>query len=413
MTDDIENSVSKEAPKQPRTRKAKDKKTPSQEGLSSTTKATRKRRARPFPAGPFDEALKFAKSVFEFSSGQPVRRLSLFNELGKAPDSSASRMLITNSGKYGLTKGGYQSDFIEPTEAAKRYFTEGTSNRERAKIKCQLAIMDIDPFKYIYEKFSNNKLPARAALIDTAKEADVPDDFLEECVDTFIVNLKFVELLQTLSGAERLVSIDHLLDGIPSTPEIKTPSSNSFEYANLDHEPLRREVSLMSKEAADFESSCFYITPIGSDGSTTRQHSDLFLEHIVEPAIKTIGLQVVRADKIGEAGLITRQIIQYILKSRLVIADLSYSNANVFYELAIRHAARLPIVQIIKHGDAIPFDINQMRTIIIDNRDIYTLLPNVEIYKSQIAQQARAALDAGSEIDTPISMYFPEAKLTF
>ncbi|UNK79791.1 hypothetical protein MNQ96_01465 [Sphingopyxis granuli] len=103
--------------------------------------------------------------------------------------------------------------------------------------------------------------------------------------------------------------------------------------------------------------------------------------------------------------------MEYLFRSRLVVADLSFSNANVFYELALRHAVRLPIVQIIRHGDPIPFDINQMRTVTIDNRDIYTLLPNVELYKSEIASQARRALEAGVEVDTPVSMYFPAARL--
>ena len=52
-----------------------------------------------------------------------------------------------------------------------------------------------------------------------------------------------------------------------------------------------------------------------------------------------------------------------------------------------------------------------MRTVAIDNRNIYTLLPNVEVYKSEIASQARRALEAGVEVDTPVSMYFPAAKL--
>ncbi|WP_218000140.1 hypothetical protein, partial [Sphingopyxis granuli] len=135
------------------------------------------------------------------------------------------------------------------------------------------------------------------------------------------------------------------------------------------------------------------------------------LENIVEPAIQTVGLKVIRADQIDKPGMITRQIMEYLFRSRLVVADLSFSNANVFYELALRHAVRLPIVQIIRHGDPIPFDINQMRTVTIDNRDIYTLLPNVELYKSEIASQARRALEAGVEVDTPVSMYFPAARL--
>src|SRR5690606_17307084 len=146
--------------------------------------------------------------------------------------------------------------------------------------------------------------------------------------------------------------------------------------------------------------------------SDQRKHSNLFPENIADPAIQTVGLKVVRADQIDNPGMITRQIIEYLFRSRLVVADLSYSNANVFYELALRHAIRLPIVQIIRYGDPIPFDINQMRTVTIDNRDIYTLLPNVELYKSEIASQARRALDAGVEVDTPVSMYFPQARLT-
>jgi hypothetical protein len=53
-------------------------------------------------------------------------------------------------------------------------------------------------------------------------------------------------------------------------------------------------------------------------------------------------------DAIDKPGTITRQIIDYLLRARLVIADLSYHNQNVLYELAIWHAARLSVVQIIR-----------------------------------------------------------------
>jgi hypothetical protein len=169
----------------------------------------------------------------------------------------------------------------------------------------------------------------------------------------------------------------------------------------------------MTQDQATFESTCFYITAIGAEDSDARKHSNLFLENIVDPAIKTVGLNVIRADQIDKPGVITRQIIEYLLRSRLVVADLSFSKANVFYELALRHATRLPIVQIVQYDDPIPFDVNQMRTITIDNRDIYSLLPNVELYRAEIASQARRALEAGAEVDTPVSIYFPQARLTF
>src|ERR1700719_430815 len=68
-------------------------------------KEARKRVSRNFPASSFEEALDFAKAIFRIGSGNPVRRLTLFNELGKSPESSASRQIITNAGKYGLITG--------------------------------------------------------------------------------------------------------------------------------------------------------------------------------------------------------------------------------------------------------------------------------------------------------------------
>ena len=61
--------------------------------------------------------------------------------------------------------------------------------------------------------------------------------------------------------------------------------------------------------------------------------------------------------------MISKQIIEYILRSRLVIADLSYNNPNVFNELCLRHATGKPTVHVIKKGDKIPFDVGNFRTI--------------------------------------------------
>src|SRR5262245_13665822 len=81
-------------------------------------------------------------------------------------------------------------------------------------------------------------------------------------------------------------------------------------------------------ETQDWTKVCFYITPIGSEESEERKHSDLFLNAIVEPALKDQGLKVIRADQIGASGMITSQILEHILKARLVIVDLSFHNPN-------------------------------------------------------------------------------------
>jgi hypothetical protein len=361
--------------------------------------ARRKRVVRNFPAAPIEEPLSFARQIFDFASGEPVRRLTFFDHIDRAPESGASRQLVTNAGRYGLIKGGTQSDIIELTPDGKRAVDPQMPVRDQVRAKIKLAIEDVEIFAKLHEQFVGKTLPARAALIDAVIEFGSGKDAAEEAIDTFIVNLRFVGLLVTLSGAERIVSKDHALDQLPSSG-----SSPNVAFAA---EPT---TAMVTADRAHFETTCFYITPIGSPESDQRKHSDLFLGSFIEPALQSFGLSVVRADGIDKPGVITKQIIEYIVRSRLVIVDLSYHNPNVFYELAIRHMMRLPIVQIIRKADPIPFDINQMRTVVIDTTDIFSLVPRIATYQTEISSQVRRALDNADAVETPISTYFPSLR---
>ena len=368
---------------------------------SKTETVLRKKRSqRSFPASTFEEPLEFAAAVYRIGSGQPVKRLTLFDQLGKSPESGASRQLIINAGRYGLTKGGVQADNIELTPEGQKAVDEQINARERARTRVALAITGIEPFQKLYEKFSGNKLPAHAVLIDAAKDVAIDAEHAAEAVDTFVVNLRFVGLLRTLSGAERIIPVDMLLGDLPASPAVNPSIMLSSSLA-------RPATNLITSENAQFESTCFYIAPIGDEGSEARKHSDLFLGSIVEPALEPFQLKVIRADDIDKPGIITRQIIDYIMRSRLVIADLSFHNPNVFYELALRHAIKLPIVQIIRVSDRVPFDVNQMRTIQIDTTDIYSLVPRIDSYRAEVSNQVRRSLEVDHIVDTPISIYFP------
>jgi len=374
------------------------------EQSSKVEKGLRKRRSqRSFPASTFEEPLEFATAVYRIGSGQPVKRLTLFDQLGKSPESGGSRQLIINSGRYGLTRGGVQAENIELTPEGQKAIDEQADPREVARTRVELAIMRIEPFQRLYDKFVGNKLPAHAVLIDAAKDAGIDEDHAAESVDTFVVNLRFVGLLRTLSGAERIITVDMLLGDLPAAP------AGSPAGAIV----ASQSTSVITSEHAQFESTCFYIAPIGDEGSDARKHSDLFLGSIVEPALEPFKLTVIRADAIDKPGVITRQVLDYIMRSRLVVADLSFHNPNVFYELALRHAVKLPIVQIIRAADRVPFDVNQMRTIQIDTTDIYSLVPRIESYRAEISNQVRRALEADHVIDTPISTYYPGLTVTY
>lgn len=144
---------------------------------------------------------------------------------------------------------------------------------------------------------------------------------------------------------------------------------------------------------------CFFIAPVGETDSEIRKRSDQVLKHIIEPVTHECGYKPLRADQISEPGYITPQIIEYIFESPLVIADLTGGNPNVFYELAVRHVAKKPFVQIINKGEKIPFDIAQMRTIQIDVHN----LDSVEEGKKEIIKQIRAIEAGKKEIQSPLS----------
>ena len=137
------------------------------------------------------------------------------------------------------------------------------------------------------------------------------------------------------------------------------------------------------------EKICFFIAPVGETDSEIRKRSDQVLKHIIEPVAHECGYKPLRADQISEPGYITPQIMEYIFESPLVIADLTGGNPNVFYELAVRHVAKKPFVQIINKGEKIPFDIAQMRTIQIDVHN----LDSVEEGKKEIQSPLSTIID--------------------
>lgn len=369
------------------------------------------RKRRNFPNAGFQECFEFAKVIYELGAGQKVRRLTAFEKIEKSPDSGPSRALVINTNKYGLITGGYQAEFFELTKEGNLATNDDIEDSIQLKAKFDLAFIKIDVYNQLYTKFVNNKLPSHSVIADILIEliSDLEKEDATPIVDTFIVNLKYLGLLRTISGAERIISIEHAIEELPASIQNKVPTNNRQQSETIELIHVQSNNGVPSYES--FENLCFYITPIGEENSEQRKHSDLFLEAIVEPALKQLNLEVKRADHIDKPGTITKQIIEYISKAKLVIADLSYHNPNVFYELAIRHAFRLPTVQLIRRADRIPFDLNQTRTIVIDTTDIYSLVPKIETYRSEIANQVRQVLNDPDAVDNPIVTVFPKLNI--
>ena len=156
---------------------------------------------------------------------------------------------------------------------------------------------------------------------------------------------------------------------------------------------------------------CFVISPIGDSGTPTRSRSDLVLNQIIEPAAKRVGLQVLRSDTDRRPGLITSQIIRHLLNAKVVVADLTDHNANVFYELALRHAFRKPVIQLILKGQPIPFDAHGLRTIeyllpadASSPEKISGILKTIQEAQDEVAEQIRAAISPDFEVESTVTI---------
>jgi len=145
----------------------------------------------------------------------------------------------------------------------------------------------------------------------------------------------------------------------------------------------------------------FVICPIGESGSPDRWRSDQILSYIISPVAKDLGYEVVRADKISEPGMITTQIIRQLLEVPLVIADLSGHNPNVFYELAIRHAIRKPVILMIEKGQKIPFDIAGLRTIELVTESFD--LGSIEKAKEEMRAHIVSIQENPSKVESPVT----------
>ena len=379
--------------------KASGKKTAPADKRVASAKRGGRRVSRPFPHLPFEDALSLAQSIQEVAGPNPIRRLTLFDQIGRAPESGPSRQWITTAARYKLIKGNAASEQLQLTNEGDLATSRDAADRERARAKIKLAIETIDLFSSLYSKFAGQKLPSSALLEDAAGDLGVPEKMRAEAVEMFIVNLRYVGLLQTLSGAERILTTDHAVDQLPVGEGRYVPAS-----AQVTDGPLTLHAD------AEFDRMCFFVSPIGEEGSEFRDHSDLILESLIRPAIEPLGLEVKRADHIQNPGLINKQVFEHLLQARLVIADLSYYNPNVFYELAIRHARSLPAVQMIRKADRIPFDINQSRTVIFDTTDLYSFVPKIETYRAEISSHARRAIEDPDSAENPFRIFFPDTQ---
>ena len=111
----------------------------------------------------------------------------------------------------------------------------------------------------------------------------------------------------------------------------------------------------------------FVAMPFGKKPDATRTVTidfDAIYERAIKPALARFDVVAIRADEERSGGVIHLPMFERLLLAEVAIVDVTIDNANVFYELGVRHAARpgTTIITSAKEG-ALPFDIAMLRAI--------------------------------------------------
>lgn len=153
--------------------------------------------------------------------------------------------------------------------------------------------------------------------------------------------------------------------------------------------------------------NCFVIMPYGQKKDVDGNEIDFdeIYECIIQKAVDEVpGLHCERCDDIALPGWIHDRMVRHIFEDRVAIVDTSTLNANVFYELGVRHALKRCVTVLIhRKGTTWPFNIAGLSSI------EYTTNPRgVEEAKKKISTSILGALNASKHVDSLVYNVLPE-----
>lgn len=176
------------------------------------------------------------------------------------------------------------------------------------------------------------------ALVDKFK---IPADKVREFSEIFHSSLQSAHLIEPKGDKFRILDI-------------------TSTHTSIDVGEAPKKVGAPKVASGD---SCFVVMPFaGAIGG--------YYQQVYEPAIKKAGLLPVRADAdIFGTGKIIDQIWSGINAARVLVAELTTRNPNVFYELGLAHALNKPVVLVSSNEKDVPFDLQHIRVIYYDVTD--------------------------------------------
>jgi len=290
-----------------------------------------------FPRHTVERALRIPKAIIEQNAGKECSERDAASYIGVGV-AGPFRLEVSSAIKYGFLVRP-RTGFIGVTERARQAIRPQKPGDDVDALRD--AILEAPEIAEVYKHYRGEDLPDGSffenALVD---KFAIPADKVTEFREIFLASLKSAHLIEERGEKFRIFDVT--------------------SGADLTNEPAVKKHGTSNVTAGD---SCFVVMPFGSPIGG-------YFHAVYEPAIKKAGLEAVRADaEIFGTGKIIDQIWSGINAAKVLVAELTTKNPNVFYELGLAHALDKPVVLVSSNEADVPFDLRHIRVIYYDVAD--------------------------------------------
>jgi len=320
---------------------AKKKKTSKKRAKTAKTRGSRAASRAKYPRHSLERALRIPLAILEQNAGKKCTDKDAAGFVGLATAKGPFTVEISSSIKYGLLERP-TSGKVAITDLGKKILRPHDSKDELDGLR--EAVLKAPDVSDVYKHYRGENLPDdkffENALVDTFK---IPEEKIKEFKTVFFETLQKARLIEEHNGKRRVIDF-----------------SNGGEPGVDRTERLKKIGKDISIGAGD---SCFVMMPFA-------EPHENYYSSVYKPAIKNAGLKPIRADhEIFGSGKIMDQVWSGIKAAKVLVAELTTKNPNVFYELGLAHALKKPVVLVSSNEEDVPFDLHHIRVIYYDVND--------------------------------------------
>jgi hypothetical protein len=299
-----------------------------------------------FPRHTLEQAVRVAQAIEEKNAGNPMHAAELARAVGfRKPNDWRFLELLRSANQYGLTKGTGQKTSVSLEKLGQDIVAPSSPQQRQDALRN--AFLNVPDFKKVDDFYGGKRIPEDEFFLNTlTRQFGISRDRVDRFSEIFLANRKFLKAFfaPTAGSSERGID-DERVEAAASDLQTSDPASAPSER------PLRK-----------FLDTCFVMMPFG-------EWFDRYYREVYSPAVREAGFEPIRADELFSIGSVVEQIWEQIDKAKVLLADLSDKNPNVFYELGLAHLARKPVVLTAARIDDVPFDLRHLRVITYDVRE--------------------------------------------